>query len=458
MTLLLPSVNSASNATLESADFQTQPLTSATGLHQFSPERILFPNCETDIVAAVKYAAAQQTPIRAIGAMHSYSPIFTTVGTCLVLERYSRLVDISEHQVTVEAGMTLAALNEQLAQLGLALPVMSAIASQTVSGAIATGAHGGSLYHPNLSGYVLKLRLVKADGSVITLQPSEAEFNAVAISMGLLGIVSTITLKCVPAFRLVAKSHALSCDEFVEQFDSIHQNNQYVDVKYVPITDRVQVLTMNKTHQESAQQIHTVQMASPAQVRRLKTHVLRRMLKLFQNPRWRWLQFVMFKRHENNIYPGYRCQRGDRILTDLDYRYYDPIPMHNMEIAVPYSCGPAVLQSLRERFRQTRRYPNIFIRIRVSKADAFWLSPAYQQAVCWFDFCEYPYSGDFFREMIDLLQPFDFRCHWGKEIQASPDYLRSRYEKWPAFMSLRDRWDKQRLFANPTLDHFFSRS
>lgn len=444
-------------------------LLSPNQLYRFSPPRVLFAESEADIVAAVKSAAAEKQPIRAIGAMHSYAPIFSTAGTCLVLERYCQLLSVESfgekyrenHQVTVQAGMTLAALNEQLAKRGLALPVMSAIAQQTISGAISTGTHGGSYHHPSLSGCVRQLRLVRADGSVITLQPTDETFNAVALSIGLLGIISTVTLACVPAFTLVARRQALAVDDFIEQFAHLHQHNQYLDVKYVPITDCVQILKMNSAaadHPPNAVERSAPPLGSAnPKLRSVKTTILKQMLVLFQKPGGQWLQYLMFKRHENNIYPAYRCDRSDLIFTELEQVYYDPIPLHNMEIAVPYPQATAALQAIRQHFARHRRYPNIFIRLRVCAAEPFWLSPAYGTAICWFDFCEYPYSGQFFREVVSVLKPFALRSHWGKEIHADPAYLKQRYEKWQDFVTLRDCWDPNRLFSNDCLDRFFSR-
>lgn len=47
------------------------------------------------------------------------------------------------------------------------------------------------------------------------------------------------------------------------------------------------------------------------------------------------------------------------------------------------------------------------------------------------------------------------RCHWGKEIQLEPAYLRQRYEKWDEFLGLRQAWDPQQIFANNSLNYFF---
>ncbi|MGB3201851.1 MAG: FAD-binding protein, partial [Nodosilinea sp.] len=189
---------------------------SSTLLHGFSPNQVVHPDSEAKIVQVVQNAAAKGMTVRAIGSMHSYAPIFSTEGICIVLDRYNRLVQIDGNLVTVEAGMKISELNELLANHNLALPIVSAIDQQTVSGAILTGTHGGSLHHPSMSGYVHQLRLIRADGSVVSLGPSQPHFQAAVVSMGLLGIISTVTFQCVSAFDLEGESKSLSMDELLE--------------------------------------------------------------------------------------------------------------------------------------------------------------------------------------------------------------------------------------------------
>ena len=429
-------------------------LHSSTLLHRFSPAQVIHPESEPEILQVIQNAASRGIPVRAIGSMHSYAPIFATEGICVVLDRYNRLVQIQGELVTVEAGMKISALNELLANRGLALPIVGAIDQQTVSGAILTGTHGGSLHHPSMSGYVHQLRLIRADGSVLTLQSSQPDFQAVAVSMGLLGLISTVTFRCVPAFDLQGESQSLSMDELFQQFDHIHQNNQYVDIEYVPITDNAQVLTINRAAKAGITKTSAFVNRSVLE-RKIKTFLLKGMLSLFQHRSFNWLHYLLLRFHETNIYPTYQADRSDRVLTNLDQSYYDPIPLNNMEVAVPYHRALEALQVLRNHFRQTQRYPNIFIRIRCSAADNFWLSPAYKQTTCWLDFREYPYTGAFFSEVIKQLEPLNIKCHWGKENPLSPEFLKQRYEKWDDFLQLRQAWDPQKIFRNDCLDFFF---
>jgi FAD/FMN-containing dehydrogenase len=220
---------------------------SAVSLYSFSPATIAHPSSEPEIVQIVQAAAQQNLKIRAIGSLHSLAPIPATDGVCIVLDRYNNVVSIEGNRVTVQAGMKLQELNQILAQHGLALPILGTIVLQTVAGAISTGTHGGSLHHQNLSSSVQALRLIRADGSVINLDRSQPLFKAAVISMGLLGIVSTVTFECVPAFSLKAEACSMPMETFLQQFDQIQQTNRYVDMRYSPITDTVQLALINPT-------------------------------------------------------------------------------------------------------------------------------------------------------------------------------------------------------------------
>ncbi|WP_346534280.1 FAD-binding protein [Micromonospora sp. DPT] len=76
-------------------------------------------------------------------------------------------VDRAERLATVQAGMTLRALNEALAGHGLALPNLGDIDAQTIAGAISTGTHGTGAAYGCLSTFVAGLTLVTGSGEVL---------------------------------------------------------------------------------------------------------------------------------------------------------------------------------------------------------------------------------------------------------------------------------------------------
>lgn len=438
----------------------SQVMKSAVALYSFTPSQVVHPTTEAEIVAVVQVAAQQHWPVRAIGALHSAAPIPATEGVCLVLDRYNQVTQITDMLVTVQAGMTLAALNQVLAQHQLALPIMGTIVQQTVAGAISTGTHGGSLHHASLSSYVQALRLIRADGTVLDIDGAQDVFKAVAISMGLLGIISTVTFRCVPAFCLQSQVCSLPMAKFLQEFNQIQQTNRYVDMRYSPITDTVHLVLINPTAPlanggwspigKTKQQWQRTEFINKLAQRLFRTH------------RWNWLQRWCYQQYDQTIYAS-PYGRSDFVLTHFDATSDDLIangdgaiePVGDMEIAIPYEQVPTALLCLRQHFQRTGRYPTMHIHLRCMAADDFWLSPAYGQTICWLEFWEYPCNGQFFQEMVELLKPFPGRGHWGKQIPFAPLAIKSEYAKWSDFLALRQAWDPDRRFANACLDRYF---
>ena len=440
---------------------QSHILKNADSLYSFSPCAVFHPTSESEIVRIIQEAGQQGLKVRAIGSIHSPAPIPTTEGVCISLDRYKQIVSIEDSLVTVQAGIKIWELNEILAQHNLALPILGTIDRQTVSGAISTGTHGGSLYHQSLSSYVQALRLVRADVSVLELDRSQDNFNAVGLSMGLLGIISTVTFKCVPAFSLQSKLCKMSIDTLLQRFNNIQINNNYVDIRYTPITDSVQAILINPTSEPLTENRGWHPAAKNKIKQRLTNFINEIGMTIFHYYKLNWLQKWGIKQYDKTS--AYACVSGrsDFVLTyfdattnDLDGQIPAP-PVADVEIAIPYSEACAALSCLRDHFQKTSKYPTTHIHIRCAAAEDFWLSPAYKQPICWFEFWEYPRTGEFFKEMVAVLKPFDFRCHWAKDIPVEQEYLKQQYEKWDDFVLLRQAWDPRRMFANPCLDHYF---
>jgi L-gulonolactone oxidase len=359
--------------------------------------------------------------------------------------------------------MKLWKLNQVLAEQGLALPILGTIVQQTVAGAISTGTHGGSLHHPSLSGYVQALRLVQADGSVLDCDRSQNIFNAVVISMGLLGIVSTVTFQCVPAFSLRSEVCPLPMEIFLQEFDQIQQSNQYVDMRYSPITDAVQMVLINPAAEPILENGGWQPTVKSKQEWKRTEWINKFAQRLFNTHKFNWLQRWGFEQYDKTVYAS-PYGSSDFVLTHFDATSDDLIgngdledldPVADMEIAIPYVQAQAALACLRDHFHKTNRYPSMHIHIRCAAADTLWLSPANGQAICWLEFWEYPCTGKFFQEMVELLKPFHFCAHWGKQIPVEPSYLKQQFDRWTDFLELRQAWDPDRRFSNTCLDHYF---
>lgn len=178
---------------------------------------LFHPASEAEICELVRWARDRGLAVRVRGTAHSIGEgIYTTGhrGADLVLDRYTGIrFDHDAMQVTVEGGCRLGAdprdrsgrgrveagLCWQLEQRGWALPALAGVSHQTVAGFLMTGSAGGSRRH-SLLDQVVALRLVDAEGEVHELTPGQEAFDAAVVSLGLLGVVSTVTLQCVERF------------------------------------------------------------------------------------------------------------------------------------------------------------------------------------------------------------------------------------------------------------------
>src|SRR5947207_4848343 len=109
------------------------------GNQRCAPVEIAQPRSVEDLVEVVKAAGKEGFRLKAVGSGHSFTDVACTQGVQVRLHEYGRVLryDPDASTVTVEAGITLAALAGELARRGLALANLGDIGYQTVAGAIA---------------------------------------------------------------------------------------------------------------------------------------------------------------------------------------------------------------------------------------------------------------------------------------------------------------------------------
>jgi FAD/FMN-containing dehydrogenase len=127
------------------------------------------PRSTDEVAAVVRRAATAGRHVKAIGAGHSFTAAAVTDGVQVSLDGMQRVlrVDHATRRVTVEAGIRLHRLNDELAALGLALPNLGDIDRQSIAGAIATATHGTGLGLGNLATTVVGMELVTGTGDVV---------------------------------------------------------------------------------------------------------------------------------------------------------------------------------------------------------------------------------------------------------------------------------------------------
>ena len=90
---------------------------------------------------------------------------------------------------------------------GLALPDLGGISHQTIAGYISTGSSGGTVKW-SIHEAIARIRVIDAAGRVAELTPDGDDpdwFRAAGIGLGLCGVISTITFRCIPTFDIAGR-------------------------------------------------------------------------------------------------------------------------------------------------------------------------------------------------------------------------------------------------------------
>jgi L-gulonolactone oxidase len=200
------------------------------------------PRTEQEIVAAVRRAGELRSSLRVAGIGHTFNSMMSCDGGVgVLLKRYTKVLKIDQEQllVTTQAGITLTMLLEQLEDVGLTLANVPIITSVTVGGALATCTHGSGKQHKTLSSQLVSCRLVTGVGEVITVTEGGVNADllaAVRVSLGALGVISTATLRVVPAFKLHLVEQPMALYECLGQIHTLADKYEYFKTWWVPHT------------------------------------------------------------------------------------------------------------------------------------------------------------------------------------------------------------------------------
>jgi FAD/FMN-containing dehydrogenase len=488
------------------------------------------PSTEEELIALVAQAAARRVPLRVRGAAHSIpAAIYSDhrlaghIGAFdVVLDRFARVVfDDERLQVTVESGCRLGedarepsgnatwarSLLAQLDARGWALPDLGGVTQQTVAGFFSTGSSGGSTRHA-IEDALVRLRFIDGRARVHEIGRDDERFHALSCSMGLLGVVSRITLQCIERFDIVGREDVTSergCayglfDRGESGLAAFLQRTEYSRLMWWPQPGVRRVATWQARRMRSEDyDEHTgprgrlkrapyqaiVKGLSPAVTRPLSEAVqaaggaffdalelagatrrtiaqrapaLASPLGLGASVLKRAIvppvlrRFVEVDHGEPQLFRDSWCHG-----LPLDNQMSETsLPTTFTEIWIPLDQTANAMRELRALFRAggldtTGSY---IFELYAARATKGWLHPGYQRDsfrvdVFWFERNRQD-PQRFFQQFWDALAGFDYRLHWGKHLPGKAsrgsDYLAARYPRWRDFLALRRELDPHNIF------------
>jgi L-gulono-1,4-lactone dehydrogenase len=412
-----------------------------------SPAAVRRPATEAELVQLVKQAAANGQRVKAVGAGHSFTSIACTDGVLVDLGGYGRVLrhDAAFDQVTVEAGIPLHRLSDELDARGLALENMGDIDRQSISGATQTATHGTGLRFRNLSAQIVGMRLVTADGSVLECSASENAdvFDAARVGLGALGLVSTVTLQCVRAFRLHAVEEPAPVDDVLRDLDDLVEANDHFEFYWVPHTRWALTKRNRRTDEPARPRTRVREWVDDVALNNYAFGVLCRI------GRWRPSLIPRLAKVIPNAGRLDYVDRSDRVFTSpRRVRFWE------MEYGVPREALPEALNRVRRLVDEMGTPLSFPVEVRVVAPDEIPLSTAQGRETGYIAVHVYrgtPYDA-YFAGVERIMDSYGGRPHWGKMHFQRAETLAARYPRWDDFQRVRARLDPEGRFANPYLD------
>jgi len=289
------------------------------------------------------------------------------------------------------------------------------IDAQAIAGAIATATHGSGRRFPNFSAVLERARIVDGTGEVIEVSRHQNAdlLPAIQTSIGVLGIMTEVTIKVAPAYNLHARTDIVRLDEVMERFDSDVEEYRHFGLFWMPTDQSARLYNLDDAG------------ADDCVVKRYREFGV-------DDP-------------PPKLGPHERYGPAYRIYPMV----YDP-NFHEVEYFLPLEQAREILEEMRRlmmRWLPMSVYP---LEIRVVAQDEAWMSPNYQR-----DNLVVSVSGEpgqeywpYLRACDSLFAEYRGRPHWGKIHFMTADRVARLFPRYQDFVEARRRLDPKGVFLN----------
>lgn len=405
------------------------------------PAGVARPVTTGDVRAVVRQARERGWRARAVGAGHPSGAFAATDGLAIDLARHRRLLraDPATGAVEVEAGITLRALSDRLAGLGLALGDPGDIGARSVAGALAAG--GGGAGGGDLAAQLTSLELVDADGELRRCSASQDPdlWASARVGLGALGVVTTVAIQAVPTFALRAEERTVPLGGAVVALVTGGRGAPR-EALWAPPSDTARVRHLHPAE-------HPVEVgaarrwAAGALAGRpgcgLRCGVGRWWPAPAQPAPWRG------DGGGPVVDRGYRLLAGSRPPCAAELAY-----------ALPVDRLADAVEDLRRAAGGREAGATASVRLRVAPPAGAWLSPEHGRPTAWVAVrqCGSAPGRWWLDAAEEVLADAGGRPDWGSDHGLGAADLAPRYPRWTDWQAVRRRLDPTGMWSSPVLD------
>jgi len=454
------------------------------------PQIYVEPRTENEVERIVFQSFRYGMKVRPVGSGHSWSRITQTddllMGTHQLFLRDASgrptlYIDHNNNTVRVGAGQTIRSIVQTLEQSGYTLANLGDIQSQTIAGAISTNTHGSGVTHTGFAGAVKKFNIVDGRGILhqnVSWNNKREMYRSALSGLGMMGVITEVTLKIVPAFNIYSVQEHMSLHELIgqEKWKDLIER-EWFSFLWVFGTEHAAVVTGQKAISSTLQPTRDNDFVDRLN-RNLFTPFFmglyspnRNLLSRMIPPIYRDIRRSNPRKTEYQISSAALSKNIEPVHWPWNLETEFFIPVEFMPEFISEMAG--FLNTVRDTNGNRYRPAAPILGFRFMKGDDTYLSPAYKYkgydefaAISVFDVKgrQSTHQGtSYLRAIRDILQrvvgtdPHLLRMHAGKVFLDNAPNFRRRIWNWCPFARARRRYDPNGTFLNSWTSQFFSR-
>lgn len=387
-------------------------------------------------VAELQQRVAEAEKIRALGSRHSFNDLADSTGELISLRQLPRVIEVDHENSTVrvDGGITYGELAPVLEAKGVALANLASLPHISVAGACATATHGSGDRNQNLAAAVAGLEIVSSSGELIVAQRGDADFAALPVNLGALGVVSALTLDLEKSFQAATQVFVgLPWATLIERFDEITGSGYSLSIAPDWLADgTATIFVKQRVSAESPLLVEffgATAATCPVPISPGADPIACTEQLGLAGP---WFERL----------PHFKLEFEPSTGAELQTEYL-----------IAREFAPAALQALKVHAEALGRFAQS-TEVRSVAADDLWLSSTYQSdrlAVHFTWFKDQPAVEALLPEIERTLAPYGARPHWGKLFAMSAPQLRELYPRLDDFADLVRKHDPEGKFDNAFL-------
>lgn len=430
-------------------DVESIPSRDWSGFTSFGDkENVYCPKSEAEISNLIRHCYAHQKKLRVVGDRTSWSALWYCKDVIMSTKYLNAIkeIDLINRTVTCEAGVTVRELQKVLWEKGLILDTAPGIDWITVGGAISTGSHGSGC--ASISSSLISCRLVlgNIDGEVIEIGEEDERMDAVRISLGMLGVLSTVTLRVVDAFWVKVKQTRILTQDW-KQFLTQGEMSYALWFPHTKYTVLVQADKIDTPHSFTAQKKPDENIPDLSKYTLAVSELANLMPSTFPACN-RYLLDVLF---------GDREMFGPmhKLLTS-----FESMPIAGSEWSVSYSRFEAVLADMQEKIARGNLFLSAPVFLKKVETETAWLRAADEPSVqcgIYHNLIEGTplHVKSMVMQIEQIMLAHGGRPHLGKLIYLNSNALKKLYFRWDKFDNLRRKMDPTAMFWTSSIRRLF---